>query len=77
MCRLDECQRKADNAAYAKLVKDVSPVDEKDNENGDVLPTTKLQMGQGVHMAVTMGLGYALGSQFGGAIGSHIPLLVC
>ena len=74
-CRLDECQRQADNAAYAKLVKDVTPTDIFE-ENGPVLPTTRLQIGQGVHMVVTMGLGYALGSQFGGSLGIHIPVLV-
>lgn len=76
LCRLDECKRNADNAAYDRMVKDVVPEDARADVNGPILPTTKLQIGQGVHMAVAMGLGYALGSQFAGAIGSQLPILV-
>lgn len=66
----------AEQRAYDKLVEDVTINEAKAKMHSEYLPTSKLQIGQGVHMAVTMGLGYALGSQFGAALSTTNPLIV-
>lgn len=77
MCRLEARRKAAEQRAYDELVEDVTQTEAKSRMHGEYLPTMKLQIGQGVHMAVTMGLGYALGSQFGAALSTQNPLMVC
>lgn len=75
-CRLEARRKAAEQRAYDDLVKDVTGTEAKASMHGQYLPTMKLQLGQGVHIAVTMGLGYALGSQFGAALSTQNPLMV-
>eukprot|EP00892_Ulva_mutabilis_P010704 jgi/Ulvmu1/8005/UM004_0241.1 len=71
-----EVRRKAaEQRAYDALVEDVTGAETKSRMHSEYLPTMKLQMSQGVHIAVTMGLGYALGSQFGAALSTQNPLM--
>jgi hypothetical protein len=75
-CSLDSRRKAAEQAAYDKLVQDVAKKEQEAKGRSEFLPTLRLQLGQGVHMAVTMGLGYALGSQVAGAIGGQNKALV-
>jgi len=65
--RLDSLAREQDAREYGRLVRDVVPA----AQEAGVLPTTKLQLGMGVHMGVTMGLGWLLGFYAGRAIESE------
>lgn len=76
ICRLEARRKAADQRAYDKLVEDVTGTEAKSRMHSQYLPTMKLQLGQGVHIAITMGLGYALGSQFGGALSTVNPIMV-
>lgn len=65
-CRLDSKRRAADQAEYDALVADVTKRERESKATASFLPTARLQMSQGIHVIVTMGLGYALGTGVGG-----------
>jgi hypothetical protein len=65
-CRLDSRRKALDQAEYDALVADVTKSERKSTATASFLPTVRLQMSQGVHVMVTMGLGYALGTGVGG-----------
>ena len=64
-CRLDKRRKAADQAAYDKLVHDVTKTEREARGATSFLPNAKLQMSQGIHVCVTMGLGYLLGTALG------------
>lgn len=64
-CRLDKRRKAADQAAYDKLVRDVTRTEREAKGATSFLPNAKLQMSQGIHVCVTMGLGYLLGCAMG------------
>ena len=63
MCSLEERRRAAQQAEYDALVEDVTQNERTAAEASSrgFLPSARLQMSQGIHVCVTMGVGYALG----------------
>lgn len=76
-CRLDERRRAVEQGEYDQMVHDVTKNERRSREATQLLPTTRLQFSQGIHVCVTIGLGFILGTAVGKGISLFGPSTVC
>jgi hypothetical protein len=63
--RLETRRKRAEQKEYDALVADVTRTDHDAQYRAEFLPTARLQMSQGIHICVSMGVGYAMGMAAG------------
>lgn len=74
--RLDAIKAQNDQREYNSLVADVTRAQRAAGDGDNFLATTRLQLGMGAHVGVTMLLGFSLGAAIGSAFESYSPALV-
>ena len=74
--RLEARRKQAEQAEYDSLIADITQKERKSREAISFLPNARLQMSQGVHVCVSMGLGYAMGAAAGSATSLFGPVTV-